>query len=139
MVETLRKYNAFTVPGRGLFQFWGIHFGFNNAPETRQRLIDTVLGLDLEPNVFVYLDDMVILTQTLERNLQVLLDVFRRLREAILTVSIEHCQFCRPEMTYLGYRVDRNDIYVVPSKVKAMIALPVPRKKKNRFYVAFPK
>lgn len=127
VAESSRPYTAFTVPGRGLFQFKRMPFGLHNAPATWQRLIDRVLGPDLEPHVFVYLDDVVIVTQTFEEHLRMLDEVFRRLREANLTVSIDKCQFCRPEMKYLGYVVDRNGLHVDPDKVRAMLELPVPK------------
>lgn len=126
VAETSRPYTAFTVPGRGLFQFKRMPFGLHNAPATWQRLIDNVLGPDLEPHVFVYLDDVVVITQTFEEHLRILDEVFRRLREAKLTISFDKCQFCRPEMKYLGYVVDRNGLHVDPDKVKAMLGIPVP-------------
>lgn len=126
VAEASRPYTAFTVPGRGLYQFKRMPFGLHNAPATWQRLIDRVLGPELEPHVFVYLDDVVVVTQTFEEHLSVLDEVFRRLREARLTVSWDKCQFCRPEMRYLGYVVDRNGLHVDPDKVQAMLQLPVP-------------
>ncbi|KAG5867991.1 hypothetical protein JTB14_004631 [Gonioctena quinquepunctata] len=92
-------------------------------PATWQMLIDSVLGPDLEPHVFVYLDDVVIVTQTFGWHLAVLEEVFRILRTANLTVSREKCRFCRPEMKYLGYVVTGTD--VDPAKVTAMLQLPV--------------
>ncbi|XP_023312215.1 uncharacterized protein LOC111692437 [Anoplophora glabripennis] len=126
MAESSKQFTAFTVPGRGLFQFRRMPFGLHNSPATWQRLIDRVLGADLEPHVFVYLDDVVVVTQTFEQHLAILEEVFRRLREAKLTVSWEKCQFCRPEMKYLGYMVDRNGLHVDSDKVKAMLQLPTP-------------
>src|SRR5699024_10972781 len=64
--ENSRPLTAFTVPGRGLYQFKKMPFGLHTAPATWQRLIDRVIGADLEPHVFVYLDDIVIVTQTFE-------------------------------------------------------------------------
>lgn len=127
VARSSRPYTAFTVPGRGLFQFRRMPFGLHNSPATWQRLMDKVFGPELEPHVFVYLDDVVIVTETFEKHLQILEEVFRRLREAKLTVSVEKCQFCRPEMKYLGYMVDRNGLHVDPDKVQAMLQLPVPR------------
>lgn len=126
MAETSKQYTAFTVPNRGLFQFRRMPFGLHNAPATWQRLIDSVLGHDLEPHVFVYLDDVVVISQTFEQHLVILDEVFRRLREANVTVSVDKCQFCKPEMKYLGYVVDCNGLHVDPDKVKAMLEIPTP-------------
>lgn len=121
-----REYTAFTVPNRGLFHFRRMPFGLHNAPATWQRLIDNVLGHDLEPYVLVYLDDVIIVSETFEQHLSILEEVFRRLREAKITVGVDKCQFCRPQMKYLGYIVDRNGLHVDPEKVKAMLELPTP-------------
>ena len=131
MAEASRPLTAFVVPNRGLFQFRRMPFGLHNSPATWQRLIDRVLGPKLEPFVFVYLDDIVIVTETFEQHLAVLEEVFARLCGANLTVSWDKCQFCRPEMKYLGYVVDRNGLHVDPDKVKAMVGIPVPKNAKE--------
>lgn len=127
MAESSKQYTAFTVPNRGLFQFNRMPFGLHNSAATWQRLIDSVLGPELEPSVFVYLDDVVIITQTFEEHLTILEEVLRRLRVANLSVNWDKCQFCRAEMKYLGYVVDRRGLRVDPDKVKAMLELPAPK------------
>lgn len=66
-----RKYTAFIVPNRDLFQFTRMPFGLHNGPATWKRSIDRVLA-DLEPYVIVYLDDVVICTQTFDKHLEIL-------------------------------------------------------------------
>jgi len=51
-----RAVTVFTVPGRGLMQFREMPFGLHSASATFQRLLDTILGPELEPHVFIYLD-----------------------------------------------------------------------------------
>ena len=127
VAEASREYTAFTVPGRGLFQFRRMPMGLTNAPATWQRLIDRVLGADLEPYVLVYLDDIVIVSPDFETHLDLLAKVMQRLRDAGLTVSEEKCHFCRPELKYLGYVVDRRGLRVDSDKVRAILDIPVPR------------
>lgn len=122
-----RSITAFTVPNRGLYQFRRMPMGLHNSSATWQRLIDRVLGADLEPYVFVYLDDIVIVTQEFGKHLEVLREVFNRLKKAGLTVAREKCNFCRPELKFLGYIVDRNGLHVDPEKVSAIVNLPVPK------------
>ena len=121
-----REYTAFTIPGRGLFQFCRMPMGLTNAPATWQRLIDRILGADLEPHVLVYLDDIVIVSPDFETHLKILDQVLTRLREAGLTVSRTKCEFCRPQLKYLGYIVDGSGLRVDPDKVEAILKIPAP-------------
>lgn len=55
--EKSKEKTAFTIPGRGLLHFNRMPFGLHNAPAAWKRYVDTTLGHDLEPHVFIYLDD----------------------------------------------------------------------------------
>lgn len=126
MSEESKEFTAFTVPGKGLYQFKRMPFGLTNAPATWQRLIDRVLGADLEPHVFVYLDDIIVVAEDFQQHLDILQKIFERLYAAGLTLSPEKCQFCRPELRYLGYIVDSHGLRVDPDKVKAIMNIPHP-------------
>lgn len=125
--ESSREYTAFTVPGRGLFHFKRMPFGLTNAPATWQRLLDNVLGADLEPNVFYYLDDIIVVSPDFDTHLELLGKIFDRLAAANLTISFDKCQFCRPELKYLGYVVNKFGLQVDPSKVEAILNMPTPK------------
>lgn len=129
--EASQEKTAFTIPGRGLFMFTSMPFGLHNAPATWQRLIDNILGPELEPNVFVYLDDIIVVTPTFNQHLKILEEIFKRLKEANLTLNKEKCKFCRPELKYLGYVVDRDGLRVDPGKVEAIIGIPTPTNQKQ--------
>ena len=126
MAEESKPITAFIVPNRGLFQFTRMPFGLHNAPATWQRLIDRVLGVDLDQYVFVYLDDIIIVSEDFNKHLEVLSEVLRRLQSAGLSVSPEKCQICRPELKYLGYVVDDQGLHVDPEKVRAILDMPIP-------------
>lgn len=123
-----RPLTAFTVPGRGLRQFRTptvMPFGLHSARATFQRLFDTVLGPELEPNVLVYLDDIVVASQTFEDHLRHLKEVFRRLRDAILRLNSDKCHFCRSSLKYLGHIIDRDGIRTDPEKISAIANWPI--------------
>lgn len=126
-----REKTAFTIPGRGLYEFVTMPYGLHNAPATWQRFIDRVLGADLEPHVFVYLDDVIIITQTFEKHLEVLKEVLHRLSRANITLNRDKCNFCRPQLRYLGYVVDNRGLRVDPEKVEAILKIPVPTSQKT--------
>lgn len=129
--EASKEKTAFAIPGRGLYQFVTMPFGLCGAPATWQRFVDTVLGPDLEPNVFVYLDDIVVVTSTFEAHLKILAEIFKRIRAAKLTLNREKCKFCRKELKYLGYLVSGDGLRVDPDKIKAIVDIPIPRNQKE--------
>jgi hypothetical protein len=101
--------------------------GLHNAPATWQRFIDKVIGQDLQPNVFVYLDDIIIVSPTFERHMEVLEAVLTRLEKAGLTLSFDKCRWCMPELKYLGYIVSQDGLQVDPDKVADIVNYPRPR------------
>jgi len=122
-----RPVTAFTVPGRGLMQFRVMPFGLHSAPATFQRLLDTVLGPALEPHVFVYLDDIIIVSTTLDDHLRHLSEVFKRLRRAKLRINPDKCRFAADQLRYLGHMVTPEGIHTDPEKTEAITRIPPPR------------
>lgn len=125
--QSSKEKTALCIPGRGLFQFNVLPFGLSNATQCQQRLMDAIFGPELEPNIFCYLDDLIIVSSTFEKHLELLYEVARRLQEANLTVNFEKCEFFRSSLKYLGYIVDRFGLKTDPVKVSAMVNFPQPK------------
>lgn len=102
-------------------------FGLHSAPATFQRLLDTILGPDLEPHVFVYLDDIIVISKTFHEHLELLAETFRRLRNAKLRLNPDKCKFCVDKLKYLRHIIDREGIRTDPEKVSAVADWPEPR------------
>lgn len=66
LIEESCEKCTFTIPGRGIFEFVVMPFGLCNAAQTHQRLMDSILGPELEDSVFVYLDYIIIATPTFD-------------------------------------------------------------------------
>jgi hypothetical protein len=122
-----REFTAFTVPGRGLYHFKRMPFGLINSPATWQRIIDSVVGADLQPYVFVYMDDIVVTSSDFDTHIRVLRQIFDRLRDAGITCNWEKSQFCRAELRYLGHLVDSNGVRPDTAKVEAILKIPEPK------------
>ena len=82
-----REYTAFAVPQMGLFHFKRMPFGLCNASATFQRLLNRVIGPEMVPCVFAYLDDIIIATETLEEHRYWLRRVLLALTEAGLAIN----------------------------------------------------
>lgn len=123
-----RPYTAFSIPGRGLYQFKRLPFGLVNSPATLSKLMDRVLGFgELEPNIFVYLDDIVVASKTFREHIAHLKELAKRLREANLRINITKSKFCVPEVPYLGYILSKDGLRPNPDRVHAIVAYEVPK------------
>lgn len=124
--ESSKERTAFTIPGRGLYQFKVMPFGLSNAVQTQCRLMDSVLGFDMEPYVFAYLDDIIIATNELSSHIHYLKETARRLMEAGLTINLQKSEFCIPRIKYLGYILDEEGLKTDDSKVDGIRNFPTP-------------
>ncbi|XP_055588879.1 uncharacterized protein LOC129741197 [Uranotaenia lowii] len=117
-----RRYTAFSVQGKGLFQYTRMCFGLVNSPASLAKIMDSVLGHGiLEPNVFVYLDDIVVVTETFEHHAQLLTEISRRLREANLSINREKSRFGVAEVPFLGYLLGTEGLRANPEKVRPIL------------------
>ena len=111
----------------GLYEFIVMPFGLTSAPATFQRLMDRVLSDLLWHKVMVYLDDIIIYSETWQEHLATLDDVLRRLRAAGLKASPGKCEFGQTSMQYLGHIVTREGILPDEGNVKAIMDCKAPR------------
>ena len=85
-----RNKTTFICP-RGMFRYKTMPFGLCNAGAAFQRLMDVVMsGLHLEV-CFVYLDDIIVFSETVEEHLERLIRVLGRLKAAGLKLKPEKC------------------------------------------------
>ena len=111
----------------GLFEFVRMPFGLKNSAQAFQRLMDGVFrGLDF---VFVYLDDILVGSSSMDQHLSHVRQVFTRLRDAGLAINRQKCVFASQEVTFLGHRVTAAGIFPLPSKVEAICDIPQPHTK----------
>lgn len=133
-----KEKTAFTIPGRGLYQFCVTPFGLCNAGQSQCRLMDRVLGFDMEPYVFVYLDDIVVATDDFEQHLKFLEQIADRLSNAGLSVNIDKSQFFVEKLHYLGHVIDKNGIHTDQAKVECIVEYPAPKSVKEvRRFIGF--
>ncbi len=123
-----REIAAFVTPS-GLYSYTVMPFGLKNAPATFQRLMNQVVhGLE---GCSVYLDDLVVYSDTWLSHLQRVRALFERLAEAQLTVNLAKCEFARATVTYLGRVVGQGKVFPVQAKVLAVSEFPQLTTKKD--------
>ena len=103
--------------------------GMANSAQSFQRLVESVIG-DME-NCFVYLDDILVFTETEDEHVKVLDELFSRLEKAGLTLALKKCQFGTDTVDYLGYTVSEKGLTPIKKKIEALDKFPPPQKQKD--------
>ena len=119
------EYSAFTCKF-GTYTFKVMPFGLTNAPATFQRLMDIVLRKAIGKYAVVYLDDIVVYSNSLEEHRDHLTAIFDTFREAKLKMNPSKCQFFSNEIIFLGHKVTQNGISPEESKMKKIENYPRP-------------
>lgn len=110
-------------------------FGLSNSPAVFQALVNDVLRDMIDQFIYVYLDDILIFSSSLQEHVQHVRRVLQRLLENGLFVKTEKCIFHAQSVPFLGYIVSTEGIRMDPDKVKAVVDWPSPdsRKALQRF------
>ena len=123
--EESKEKTAF-ITGQGLFEFIRMPFGLCNAPATFQRLMNHVLRDLIGIRVLVYLDDIIIFSNSLEEHLTHLREVLLRLRNAGLKLKSDKCDFMREKVNYLGHIISGKGIQPDPKTVEKVVNFRIP-------------
>ena len=113
---------AFFVPGVGFFEYNQMPFGLCNAGASFQVLYDVNNKI-----CSIYLDDILIWSSTLEKHLERLDAVFKRLSDAELKLKPSKCSFFQDKIGYLGYIISSNGVETDPSKIEAVTQWGIPK------------
>jgi hypothetical protein len=109
---------AFSTPS-GNYQFHRLPYGLSNSPASFQRLMNVVLRDLTGSQHFVFIDDVILFSDTMEEHASRLEHVLQRFQKANLQLQPAKCVFAQPQVEYLCYVVSRDDISASPDKVQA--------------------
>jgi hypothetical protein len=111
----------------GHFEYLVMPFGLTNAPAVFQHMINDILREFLDRFVVVYLDDILIYSETKEDHENHVRVVLKKLREHKLYCKLEKCQFFETSIAYLGFYISPDGISMDPSKVSSVTDWPAPK------------
>ncbi|KAL0159071.1 hypothetical protein M9458_047147, partial [Cirrhinus mrigala] len=124
MQESSKAKTTFIMT-KGLFHFCSMPYGLRNAAATFQRLMEKVLA-ELRGNFcFVYTDDIIIYSRTLDEYIHHLNTILQRLTQANLTLNMKKCHFFKQQLKFLGHTVSAKGTlavtqYPLPNDLKAL-------------------
>ena len=124
--EEAKPLTAFTMGPLGFWECEHMPFGLTNALATFQRLMEYCHG-ELHLNwCIIYLDDIIVFSQTPEEHVHRLRAVFNKLKAASLKLKPSKCDFFKIEIKYLGHVASKEGVSTDPDKIKFVTEWPQP-------------
>jgi len=120
-----RELTAFSTES-GHYEFTTLPFGLSTAPMAFQRAMNSIFPSSIYPWVQVYLDDILIMANTLTEAKSRLWTVLTILRHHNIRANIRKSQLLRNRIHYLGHTVQKGSVRMEPSKVHAILRKQYP-------------
>jgi len=111
----------------GHFEYKVMCFGLANAPATFQSLMNDIFKDYLGKFVVVYLDDILIFSESPEEHLVHLELVLKKLRSHKLYAQLPKCDFGLSELKFVGHVIGDFGVKPDPAKVQVVTDWPEPQ------------
>jgi len=100
--------------------------GDKNAPSTFQNTMNTLFQEELGIFVYIYIDDIFILSKTYKEHVNHVTHVLKKLRDNQFYADRKKSQFLPEELSILGHVITRRGIQPVPGRVRKILNWPTP-------------
>ena len=124
-----RQYTTFSCPF-GRFQYKRLPFGLKNAPAFFQETMTKVLA-GCSHYSDVYIDDIIVFSNSWSERLVHLRSIFAALAQAGLTIKVRKCQFGKTSLNYLGHQVGSGKLALSEARVADLAEYKRPKSKKD--------
>jgi len=126
------RWKAAFRTNHGLYEPLVMFFGLINSPATFQTMMDNIFeDLISEGVVVVYLDDILIFTETLQQHWKVTHRVLELLEKHKLYLHSDKCEFKKTTIEYLGVIISHNSIAMDPVEIAGVTEWPALTNKKE--------
>ncbi|CAI4220874.1 unnamed protein product, partial [Auanema sp. JU1783] len=120
-----RHLTAFVTPS-GVYQYCRMPMGLCGAPHTFQTAV-RFLQSQVKCKLFVYLDDLLIISESREKHLRDIEEVLAIIAKFGLKIKLSKCTFASKEVKFLGIIIGREGVKTDPKKVEVINNFPVPK------------
>ena len=111
---------------KGLFEYLVLAMGLCNAPGTFMQLMNETFSDFLNKFVLVFLDDIIIFSNSLEEHKKHVDQVLERLKKSKLYAKKSKCSLFQQEVEFLGHHVGVNGLRIMEDKLQAVTDWPPP-------------
>lgn len=124
--ENDQEKTAFSTAS-GHYEFVRMPFGLINAPASFQRMMNEILSEYINKICLVYMDDIIILGNSLEEHLENIEKIFSKLQNANLKIQIDKSEFLKTETEYLGFIISKEGLKPNKKKTEAIEKILIPK------------
>ncbi|MBW0554383.1 hypothetical protein O181_094098 [Austropuccinia psidii MF-1] len=112
----------------GIYEYTRMPFGIKNAPAHFQTMMDTIFQEEiLEGKMVVYIDDIIISSETWEDHVQYIDRVLSKCTPINLKISPKKCNFGKQELLELGHKVSHISWAIDQNEVAEVLLKPLPK------------
>ena len=111
----------------GLYEWLVMPMGLRNSPAIHQRRVTAALREHIGKICHIYLDDIVIWSDSVEDHIRDVRKIFSALRAARLYINEKKTNLFQTEIKFLGHKISARGIEADSKKVEAILAWPRPR------------
>jgi len=115
----------------GTYEYLVMPFGLCNAPAAFQRWINEVLMEHIDMCCIVYLDDVLICSNTLQQQQKDVSNILEAIRKSGMKVKPSNCEFHQSETEYLGFIIGQKGVKTDTVKTQAIWDWTTPKKIKE--------
>ena len=125
MADDAKELTAFSTPF-GLYHFRQMPFGLCTAPAVYSRFIQLVLNPLGTRSLGVYLDDILLWTNTCNGHLEKLVEVLEAHLAAGIKLKPSKTHLFQKTVDWLGHRLSEAGVEMIPSYVEKIVNWPRP-------------
>ena len=119
------KYNTIKTPFGG-FTSQVMMQGDMNAPATFVRVMENLFHDELGKFIWIYIDNIFILSNSLEQHIEHIEDACKKLKEHMFYANPKKSVFFTAKLNILGHMIDDRGIHPAAEKIRSIMDLTRP-------------
>ena len=108
------------------FQFKRLSFGLKNSGIAFQKTMQQILSPLMQENIVIYIDDILIMSDTFEKHLALVSKVLNTLYSNNMKIKVSKCEFFQSKVKFLGHVISREGICKSPDFINKVREFPKP-------------